>query len=999
MGEQESLGSGDEHSRRQVMLENIDSYRILVFEGLDLDNSCELSELVGSERRDWPASLKHLMRFADACDSVVANFGILGVPTRAGVSASEESRQDSRRADADVLGPVLDSLGVDVVNLADKRTLDLGADNLESTLKTLDECNVGWFGGGPTLQRARAPHRMALPEYVGGGEIHFHGSILDDEDSVAYASGDSPGCAPLNLANVPNVRDASFSLDSFHIAFPHWGGPDEWRTPQQYKLAHRFLDKDYDLVLGAGGPHLQEICRKRQRWVVYGMGRGYSESGDGKLPEVGNGPGLPFRFWCVLEVCGTGKERKIVLRLYPVCVPHESNNFRSGPVSREEFDRVCSALEERPVRPWRFKNSAVTTSTDELGHHIILDQGKWPVGERPERLAPTVNGSDPNEWPLRGPSLDLEDKVLDLNKHMGAALLSLAAEGQGGETEWLANDVALIHVGAQRMLAHGYWAHETPVGTAIVADKVLTADLLRERDVLTPWTRVVESADEAVEQASSLGGPVVLKPRDGNKSRGVSTRLNDERQIRQAFAYAREHGTEVILQQHVEASEELRVMASSDRSVAVIKRVLPHVVGDGTSTIAQLIEDKNLQRGLNPSLVKRTIPIDSLTQFELDRSGRSLASIPTLGETVTVRGVAGLSVGADAHQAYELVGHDVRNTAVAAVAAIPGLDWGGVDLIIEKTTGHAYVIEINTAAGYGQALFPTYGEPVDVGAEASRMRIAATKSITPMPSSLSSLERIELPLAAKHAQAIESDPTPFGTFFRRILERAGYSFESKNKKIFRVTAPGGAVTWVRDDGLTTLDRSVVRLVVKRHEWVLALLDLGGVPRVRARTIKSPEQLRRFTEGRVSHVILSPISTSWRGPASEYLTEKEALERTTLPGRMLVQARPKGYRLRILATSEQPRVVISQNGRNITDEAHIHAAGRRAVEAVRAIPELRWAAVDVVVRPKAFREGRDSGVMVEGLSMLPKVSSEDYIVAGDFEVFCREILEEGPSGDR
>src|SRR5690625_7052626 len=74
--------------------------------------------------------------------------------------------------------------------------------------------------------------------------------------------------------------------------------------------------------------------------------------------------------------------------------------------------------------------------------------------------------------------------------------------------------------------------HESSLSERICKDKALTGRLLSEMGVPTPKSVLVTSADEAVATAFDIGGPVVIKPVDGNKSRGVSvedrksTRLN-----------------------------------------------------------------------------------------------------------------------------------------------------------------------------------------------------------------------------------------------------------------------------------------------------------------------------------------------------------------------------------------------------------------------------------------------------------------------------------------
>src|SRR5699024_6100439 len=174
---------------------------------------------------------------------------------------------------------------------------------------------------------------------------------------------------------------------------------------------------------------------------------------------------------------------------------------------------------------------------------------------------------------------------------------------------------------------------------------------------------------------STIDGPAVVKPRAGNRSRGVSTHLESEGDIREAFLLARTQAREVILQEHIEPEDEMRVMASTSEAISVVKRVLPNVVGDGVSTIRQLIQDKNQQRILNPSTRSRPIPIDALTIRRLGSQGLALDDVVEFGRTVTVRSIGGLSAGADAFQVLEMTDSSVKNAAIAALRAIPGLEW------------------------------------------------------------------------------------------------------------------------------------------------------------------------------------------------------------------------------------------------------------------------------------------------------------------------------------
>lgn len=969
-----------------------DRYRVLILGDFHYGESYIGEGARMLTENSYSHSSEHLRPFADACDAFVVNLETpLLDPTRVR-SPLKGKKTYIHWGDPQKTLAELQGLGVDAVSLANNHTLDYGAEGLKETFQTLAGSGVEWFGAGRNLAEARAPYRLPLPDHLGGGELHFHGgyqySTRSDVDYHFYAGEDTSGCAPLKSFAIPSARDNSVRDDSFQIAFPHWGANYVWRGPGQYRMAHRFLRKDYDLVLGHGGHCLQEVHRKLQRWVVYGLGNGmFNSAGRWHRFEDANKI-LPFSFWAVLEVYRQGAQRFVELKLYPVYSNNLMTNYQPGPVSTTDFEKLVQTLTARPARPWRFTNSAQSTGTDALGHFIALDLGEWPGGKRPSRLEPELSSGDPGDWPLRGPSPETEDRVMSTAKNLGPSMLAMPAAAEGGDVRWLSPKLALLESRGKRLLAHTYRAHESALGGSIVKDKVLTAEILEANGVATPKTVLVGSTEEAVEAAAEIPGPVVIKPRNGNKSRGVSTGLVDDQEIRAAFTFARKHGAQVILQQHINFSEELRIMASSDEALAVNGRVLPHVVGDGISTVRQLIKDKNLQRTLNPSLRGRPIPVDALTHRQLKREGISLSSVLNLGQRVTVRDVAGLSVGGDTFQNLSNTSEHLKTAASDAIAAIPGLAWGGVDLIIEKGTGRPFVIEINHSAAYGAAMFPAYGEPRDVGADVWKRRYTATRAERTGVPEVAKL----LPSPAPVDPAIpEGRQATFEELFQRSLPRQDFIVTARNSRVLQVTGADGGSYWATKSGLTTADRSAVQQVIQRHSWVYELLGIAGVPRPRANLVSTKRELTQFVKDRVSRVHLAPAISSWSDLSSRILTDEEALSKVSLPKSMWAQTRLRGRRIRFLATQDKAWVATAKNSRSQLEAKHMVSAGQLAVKAVRAVPELRWACVDVLVRPSRIRAGLTDGLLVEGLTLAPKYSTGDRIIAGNIDDFFLSVL--------
>ena len=133
---------------------------------------------------------------------------------------------------------------------------------------------------------------------------------------------------------------------------------------------------------------------------------------------------------------------------------------------------------------------------------------------------------------------------------------------------------------------------KTPhIAVEISCDKEDTHNLLRDLGLPVPQQYMVHSEREAARAARRIGFPVVVKPLDANHGRGVSINLADEDQVRSAFSVALEsaRGRSVLVESFIEGMDH-RMLVVNNELVAVAKRVPGHVVGDGTHTVAELVD-------------------------------------------------------------------------------------------------------------------------------------------------------------------------------------------------------------------------------------------------------------------------------------------------------------------------------------------------------------------------------------------------------------------------
>jgi cyanophycin synthetase len=67
------------------------------------------------------------------------------------------------------------------------------------------------------------------------------------------------------------------------------------------------------------------------------------------------------------------------------------------------------------------------------------------------------------------------------------------------------------------------------IAESIAQDKELTKKLLHAAGVPVPLGRPVEDADDAWAAAQEIGGPVVVKPQDGNQGKGITVNCQQPR--------------------------------------------------------------------------------------------------------------------------------------------------------------------------------------------------------------------------------------------------------------------------------------------------------------------------------------------------------------------------------------------------------------------------------------------------------------------------------------
>ncbi len=279
--------------------------------------------------------------------------------------------------------------------------------------------------------------------------------------------------------------------------------------------------------------------------------------------------------------------------------------------------------------------------------------------------------------------------------------------------------IQLGHGRYQRRVQATVTSQTSHIAVELASDKEETNKNLASLGLPVPRLELVTTEDGAAEAARDIGFPVVVKPYNANHGRGISIHMINEAEVRSAFHVAREHSRSVIIEAFVTGLDH-RMLVINGSLVAVSKRLPGHVVGDGTHTVAQLVElvNSDPRRGIGHEKVLTRLELDSQAASMLARAGLTAESVPENGQLVFLRSTGNLSTGGTATDMTDVVHPDNVEMAVRAVQAV-GLDVGGVDFLSPDIT-RSYkeagggIVEVNAAPGFRMHMAPSEGKPRDV---------------------------------------------------------------------------------------------------------------------------------------------------------------------------------------------------------------------------------------------------------------------------------------------
>jgi cyanophycin synthetase len=364
-----------------------------------------------------------------------------------------------------------------------------------------------------------------------------------------------------------------------------------------------------------------------------------------------------------------------------------------------------------------------TRSADGPGQYNVI-YGYWEerVGVEAGRIAvrllnhlvepePEFNFLGELEWLI----------LLAERRAFGPSTQALIDEAATRDIPWIRlNESSLVQLGwgkYQQRIRATMTSKTSSLAVDIAGDKDMTRRLLSSAGLPVPRGDVVRTPDAAVAAAGRIGFPVVTKPVDGNHGRGVSLDLRTEGDVRGGFTRALKEArrAEVVVESYITGLD-YRVLVVGGHMVAVAERVPAHVVGDGTHSVRELVEETNAdpRRGIGHEKVLTKIKLDDPALQLLKKQGYGLDDVPPAEALVKLADTGNMSTGGSSiDRTWEA--HEDNVEIAEEAARVVGLDVAGIDFLAPdisqpvRETGGA-IVEVNAAPGFRMHTNPTEGE-------------------------------------------------------------------------------------------------------------------------------------------------------------------------------------------------------------------------------------------------------------------------------------------------
>ena len=367
-----------------------------------------------------------------------------------------------------------------------------------------------------------------------------------------------------------------------------------------------------------------------------------------------------------------------------------------------------------------------TRSTSDVGiYNVVFSYMEEKVGVYAAKAAVRLA-----EALVKGEEYDLENDIRAMREireqdRFGPSTGSIVDEA-------MARDIPFIRLNEASLIQLGYGKNQvrfratmtdrtSSIAVDIASNKDETKRMLEAAAIPVAKGVCIAYIEEVEEAVKKIGFPLVFKPLDGNHGKGASINVKTIEEAHAAYDHAKKYSRKIIVEKFITGFD-FRILVINHKFIAAALREPAHVIGNGVSTIQQLIdtENKDPRRGYGHENVLTEISVDRETIDQLTKKNYTTETILAKGELCYLKGTANLSTGGTSTDITDIV-HPHNIFICERISRVIGLDICGIDIMATnlseplETTG-GVVLEVNAAPGFRMHLAPAKGLPRNVAA-------------------------------------------------------------------------------------------------------------------------------------------------------------------------------------------------------------------------------------------------------------------------------------------
>ncbi|MGO5065691.1 MULTISPECIES: cyanophycin synthetase [unclassified Clostridium] len=328
---------------------------------------------------------------------------------------------------------------------------------------------------------------------------------------------------------------------------------------------------------------------------------------------------------------------------------------------------------------------------------------------------------------ISGKKYNVKTKIKDLkyllkSEELGPSTFSIIEEAKK-------RNIPITKIGEESMFQLGYGIKgkiieaticnsTSAVSVDIACDKLLSKNILMDQCIPVAEGYKVNNYIDLLFKAERIGYPVVLKPRFGNQGKGVIVNIKNQKELVNAYRIINNKFQNIMIEKYINGKD-YRACVVDGKVVAVAQRIPPYIIGNGKSTIYELIKELNRdeRRGDGHEKPLTKVKIDKELKNNINKVGYTLGHILPKGDKLELRHNANLSTGGVAVDCTDLICNETKEVCERVAKAI-GIDICGIDICCEDISkplnDNEGIMEVNAAPGIRMHQYPYKGESRNV---------------------------------------------------------------------------------------------------------------------------------------------------------------------------------------------------------------------------------------------------------------------------------------------